>query len=62
MQEEFKQKMDQLKIKKSAAENKLSEMKAREVAEVITEDDVRNLLSDFSGYVIGRNISECKNS
>ena len=28
--------------------------------QLITEADVRALLSDFSGYVISRNIPECK--
>ena len=28
--------------------------------QLITETDVRALLSDFSGYVISRNIPECK--
>ena len=52
--------MDQLNIKKSDAENKLSDIKIREVAEIVTEADVRNLLINFSGYVISRNVSERK--
>ncbi|POO87552.1 hypothetical protein C1H59_05265 [Clostridium sp. 3-3] len=60
VQEEFKEKLDELKKRKSDIEIKLSEIESREVNKVITEADVRTLLSDFSGYVISRNIQECK--
>lgn len=60
VQEEFKEKMDQLKKRKADVQDKLSEIEAREVNKVVTEADVRNLLSDFSGYVMSRNIPECK--
>lgn len=60
VQEEFKEKMDELKKRKVDIEDKLSEIEAREVNKVVTETDVRNLLSDFSGYVMSRNIPECK--
>ena len=60
VQEEFKEKMEALKKRKSEIEIKLSEIESREVNKVIKEDDVRTLLSDFSGYVISRNIPECK--
>lgn len=60
VQEEFKKKLDELKKRKSDIEIKLSEIESREVNKVITEADVRVLLSDFSGYVISRNIPECK--
>ncbi|ACD53679.1 hypothetical protein HYH38_04250 [Clostridium botulinum] len=60
VQEEFKIKMEDLKKRKADIEFKLSEMESREVSKVITEADVRALLSDFSGYVISRNIPECK--
>lgn len=60
VQEEFKEKLDELKKRKSDIEIKLSEIESREVNKVITEADVRVLLSDFSGYVISRNIPECK--
>lgn len=60
VQEEFKEKMDQLKKRKTDVQDKLSEIEAREVNKVVTEADVRNLLSDFSGYVMSRNIPECK--
>lgn len=61
VQEEFKEKLEELKKRKSDIEIKLSEIESREVNKVITEADVRILLSDFSGYVISRNIPECKN-
>ncbi|MDU4589406.1 MAG: recombinase zinc beta ribbon domain-containing protein [Clostridium butyricum] len=60
VQEEFKIKMEDLKKRKAEIEFKLSEVESREVSKVITEDDVRALLLDFSGYVISRNIPECK--
>lgn len=59
-QEEFKIKMEDLKKRKAEIEFKLSEIESIEVSKVITEEDVRALLSDFSGYVISRNIPECK--
>lgn len=31
-----------------------------EIEKTITEEDVRGLLNNFNGYVITRNISECK--
>lgn len=60
VQEEFKIKMEDLKKRKAEIEFKISEIESREVSKVITEADVRALLSDFSGYVISRNIPECK--
>lgn len=60
VQEEFKERMEELKKRKVEIELKLSEIEAREVTKVVTEADVRALLSDFSGYVISRNIPECK--
>ena len=60
VQEEFKSKMEDLKKRKTEFEFKLSEIESREVSKVITEADVRTLLSDFSGYVMSRNIPECK--
>ncbi len=60
VQEEFKEKLEELKKRKTEIEFKLSEIESREVSKVITEADVRALLSDFSGYVISRNIPECK--
>ncbi|WP_294406142.1 recombinase family protein [uncultured Clostridium sp.] len=60
VQEEFKDRMEALKKRKAEIEFKLSEIESREVSKVITESDVRALLSDFSGYVVSRNIPECK--
>lgn len=60
MQEEFKIKMEELKNRKSELEFKLSELKSDEIIQVVTESDVRNLLNNFSGYVMSRNIPECK--
>lgn len=60
VQEEFKEKLEELKKRKTEIGFKLSEIESREVSKVITEADVRALLSDFSGYVISRNIPECK--
>jgi len=60
VQEEFKIKMEDLKKRKAEIEFKLSEIESREVRKVITETDVKALLSNFSGYVISRNIPECK--
>ena len=60
MQEEFKNKMDELKGRKSELEFKLSELKSDEITQLVNEKDVRNLLNNFSGYVISRNIPECK--
>lgn len=60
MQEEFKVKMDELKKKKSDLEAELSMIQSKDINSIVTEDDVRNLLKGFSGYVISRNIPECK--
>ena len=60
MQEEFKIKMDELKDKKSDLEYKMTQLESKEMAHMVTEDDVRSLLNNFSGYVISRNIPECK--
>lgn len=60
VQEEFKAKMDELKSSKSELEAKLSEIEAKDINKIVTEADVRSLLSNFSGYVISRNIPECK--
>ena len=38
----------------------MSSIESRQVSKVIIENDVKGLLSDFSGYVISRNILECK--
>ncbi|NOW88096.1 hypothetical protein BCD91_000119 [Clostridium beijerinckii] len=60
VQEEFKSKMDELKNSKSELEAKLSEIEAKDINQIVTEADVRRLLSNFSGYVISRNVPECK--
>lgn len=60
MQEEFKTKIDELKQRKSELEFKQTQMNINKIEERITEEDVRNLLNNFSGYVITRNIPECK--
>ena len=60
VQEGFKIKMEYLKKRKSEIEVKLLDIESREVSKVITEASVRTLLLDFSGYVIRRNILECK--
>lgn len=52
VQEEFKEKLDELKNRKTDIEIKLSEIESREVNRCITEDDVRALLSDFSGCIL----------
>lgn len=62
VQEEFKEMMEELKKRKVEIEFKLLEIESREVTKVVTEADVRALLSDFSAYVISRNIPECKSS
>lgn len=62
MQEEFKVKMDELKGRKLELELKLSELKSDEITQVVTESDVRDLLNNFSGYVMSRNIPEYKKS
>lgn len=60
VQEEFKVKMDELKKRKVDIEFKLLEIEAKDINQMVTEADVRNLLRDFSGYVISRNVPECK--
>lgn len=60
MQEEFKVKMDELKERKAELEFKKAQIKSSEIEQRITEEDVRGLLNNFSGYVITRNIPECK--
>ncbi|MBN1051734.1 hypothetical protein DV092_06630 [Clostridium botulinum] len=60
VQEEFKAKMDELKKRKIELEVKLSEIEAKDINQIVTEADVRSVLSNFSGYVISRNVPECK--
>lgn len=60
MQEEFKVKMDELKEKKTDLQFKLAQLKTDDITHIVTEADVRALLNSFSGYVISRNIPECK--
>ncbi len=60
MQEEFKVKMDELKERKSELEFKQAQLKSDEITQIVTEEEVRKLLNNFSGYVISRNIPECK--
>lgn len=60
MQEEFKIKMDELKNKKSDLEYKMTQLESKDMTQIITEEEVRSLLNNFSGYVISRNIPECK--
>jgi len=50
--------MDKLKNSKSELEANLSEIEAKDINQIVTEADVRSLLSNFSGYVIIRNVSE----
>lgn len=45
VQEEFKAKMDELKNSKSELEAKLSEIEAKDINQIVTEADVRSLLS-----------------
>jgi len=52
--------MDKLKNSKSELEANLSEIEAKDINQIVTEADVRSLLSNFSGYVISRNVPECK--
>lgn len=60
MQEEFKVKVDELKERNSELEFKQAQLKSDEITQIVTEEDVRKLLKNFSGYVISRNIPECK--
>ncbi len=60
MQEEFKVNMDELKERKSELEFKQAQLKSDEMTQIVTEEDLRKLLNNFNGYVISRNIPECK--
>ncbi|MDU1937221.1 MULTISPECIES: hypothetical protein [Clostridium] len=48
--------MNELKNRKSQFEFKISELKSDEITQVVTESDVENLLNNFNGYVMSRNI------
>lgn len=52
--------MDELKNRKSELDVKLLEIEAKDINKTITEADLRSLLSDFSAYVISRNVPEFK--
>lgn len=52
--------MDELKDRKSELEAKLLEIEAKDINQIVTEADVRSLLSNFRGYVISRNVPECQ--
>ncbi|WP_394897938.1 hypothetical protein [Clostridium butyricum] len=52
--------MDELKDRKCELEAKLSEIEAKDINQIVTEAEVRDLLSNFRGYVISRNVPECK--
>ncbi|WP_253198448.1 hypothetical protein [Clostridium gasigenes] len=62
MKDEFKVKLEELKEKKATGEFKLAHLENNEIEDVITEEDIKYLLSNFSGYVVSRNMPECKNS
>lgn len=62
IQEEFKNKMSELKQRKIDLEFKLNELESKEITQIVTEEDIRSQLNNFSGYVISRNIPECKKS
>ena len=38
----------------------MTQLESKDMTHIITEEDVRSLLNNFSGYVISRNIPECK--
>lgn len=59
-QPEFHQKMDGLEGEKSACERQLAEIPLPPKVPVVTEDILRRLLSMFRGFVMERNIPECK--
>lgn len=52
--------MDEIKNRKSELEARLSEIEGKDINQIVTEADVRSMLSNFSRYVIGRNIPEFK--
>ncbi|MFL0166585.1 MULTISPECIES: hypothetical protein [Clostridium] len=52
--------MDELKKRKIELESKLSEIEAKDISQIVTEADVKSLLSNFSSYVISKNVPECK--
>ncbi|KMT20795.1 hypothetical protein [Clostridium cylindrosporum] len=47
-------------MQKSELEFKQSKLKSDDIAQMVTGADVRMLLNNFKGYVISRNILECK--
>ena len=48
--------MDELKNRKNELDVKLLEIEAKDINKIITEADVRSLSSNFSAYVISRNV------
>ncbi|MCM0648434.1 recombinase family protein [Clostridium swellfunianum] len=58
--EEFKAKMDELKERKTKLEVSVKEQESRSQAPKIMEEQVKQLFSMFRGFVMERNIPECK--
>lgn len=59
-QDEFKAKMEDLKNKKLRLETNLKEYEVKGGMNAITEEQVKQLFSMFKGFVMERNLPECK--
>ncbi|NMM65216.1 recombinase family protein [Clostridium sp. P21] len=59
-QSEFKAKMEELEERKSRLELSIKEIEVKNNIPSITEEQVKNMFAMFKGYVLERNIPECK--
>lgn len=60
MQDDFKEVLAQLKNDEKILLERQQELTIRNPDAAFTEDDLRNMISEFSGYVLNRDIPECK--
>ena len=60
MQDDFKEVLAQLKNDEKILLEHQQELTIRNPDAAFTEDDLRSMISEFSGYVLNRDIPECK--
>lgn len=60
IQEEFKERMENLRLEKIKLGQKLVDININENIPEVTEENIKQLCSKFKEFVINRNIPECK--
>ena len=60
MQEDFAEILEKIKADEALLQAKQSELTVKNPEMCFSESDLRGLIAEFSGYVMTRNIPECK--